>query len=243
MIEKKKQCLIITATITPNSNFVAQANPEERRTEYLEVLKYYIANFSGDIYFAENSGYDFDDDDDAFQTLFNQERVFSLNFPQSNQIEKGKGYQEFEVLDAVVTQIENKYEEFIKVSGRYLTTNFKLLIDQKNPGIIIDRHQKKKVAITSFFRCKVIHYQITLKSCYKEVDDSKGVFIEHIIYNKLKNLENDKIDLFIKTPIYKGISGSYGGSLNRHPLKVKLINIERMLLRKKGEKELKKEFK
>lgn len=242
MIKKKKQCLIITATITPNSNFVAQTNTEERRKEYLEVLKYYIANFSGDIYFAENSGYDLDDDD-AFQSLFNQERVFSLNFPQSNQIEKGKGYQEFEVLDAVVTQIENKYEEFIKVSGRYLTTNFKLLIEQKNAGFIIDRHQKKKVAITSFFRCKMGYYQTILKFCYKEVDDSKGIFIEHIVYSKLKNLENDKIDLFIKMPIYKGISGSYGGSLNRHPLKVKLINIERMLLRKKGEKELKKEFK
>lgn len=241
-MEKKKQCLIITATITPNSNFVVQSDALARRNEYLEVLKYYSSNFSGDIYFVENSAFDFEKDE-GFQTLTKQENVFILNFPKSNAFKKGKGYQEFEVLDKVLSQLENKYEEFIKVSGRYLTTNFKELITQENSGIVIDRHQKKKVAITSFFRCKMDFYQKEIRGCFKNVNDDKGIFIEHVIYDELKNVSKVKIDLFVKTPIYKGVSGSYGGSLNRHPLKTKLINIERLLLRKKGEKELKKEFK
>ena len=241
-MEKKKQCLIITATITPQSNFVAQHNPKERKVEYLEVLNYYTANFSGDIYFAENSAFDFEMDEE-FKKIFTQETVHLLKFPSSDEYEKGKGYQEFEVLDLVVAQLANKYEEFIKLSGRYLTTNFKKLITQKNSGIVIDRHQKKKVAITSFFKCKMNFYQKEIKGCFKNVNDAEGIFIEHVIYDELKNVSNEKIDFFIKTPIYKGVSGSYGGSLNRHPLKIKLINIERMLLRKKGEKELKKEFK
>ena len=86
-------------------------------------------------------------------------------------------------------------------------------------------------------------YQKEIRGCFKNVNDDKGIFIEHVIYDELKNVSKVKIDLFVKTPIYKGVSGSYGGSLNRHPLKTKLINIERLLLRKKGEKELKKEFK
>jgi hypothetical protein len=238
----KKQCLIITATITPNSNFISHANPKERRTEYLEVLKYYITNYSGDIYFTENSAYNFDDDE-AFQNLFKQKNVFFLNFQKSTEIEKGKGYQEFKVLDELVSKLENKYDEFIKVTGRYLVTNFNTLAKQENKGIIIDRHEIKKVAITSFFKCNMDIYQSLIKNSYKEVNDAQGIFIEHIIYKRLKNVDLGKIDLFIKTPLFKGVSGSYGGSLNRHQLKIKLINIERALLRIKGIKELKKEFK
>jgi len=241
-MEKKEQCLVITATITPSSNFVAQANPTERRGEYLEVLKYYTLNFSGDIYFAENSRYDFELDNE-FKTLFKKENVYLLTCTPSTEYVKGKGFQEFEVLDTIVNRLNSKYNEFIKVSGRYLVSNFKRLIKQQNHGMVIDRHQKKGVAITSFFKCEIDFYQTFLKACFKEVDDSKGVFVEHVVYNKLKQVDKKKIDIFVVTPIYKGISGSYGGSLNRHPLKVKLINIERMLLRMSGEKELKKEFK
>ena len=241
-MDRKKQCLIITATITPNSNFVTQNNPADRRIEYLEVLKYYTANFSGDIYFAENSGYDFAVDE-AFKLLFDLPNVFSLTFPTSTKIEQGKGYQEFEVLDGVVSRLENKYDEMIKVSGRYVVVNFKKLVSQTNNGIIIDRHKVKQVAITSFFRSTMDVYQSMIKGAYQLVNDSQGTFIEHVLYNKLKEIESSKIDLFIKTPLYKGVSGSHGGSLNRHPLKTKLINIERALLKKKGIKELKKEFK
>jgi len=241
-MENKQQCLVITATITPSSNFVAKANPTERRREYLEVLKYYILNFSGDIYFAENSRYDFELDNE-FKTLFKKENVYLLRCRPSVEYVKGKGFQEFEVLDTIVNQLDAKYAEFIKVSGRYLVTNFKRLIKQDNHGMVIDRHQKKGVAITSFFKCEIECYQTFLKACYKEVDDSKGVFVEHVVYNKLKQVDKKKIDIFVVTPIYKGVSGSYGGSLNRHPLKVKLINIERIMLRMSGEKELKKEFK
>jgi len=241
-MENKKQCLIITATITPNSNFVVNTDSPKRRQEYLDVLTYYTNVFDDDIYFAENSEYDFSKDQE-FLRLFNKPNVYSLSLPKSVEFGKGKGYQEFEVLDEVVSRLGDKYDAFIKVSGRYLVTNFKRLIKQQNHGIVIDRHQKKSVAITSFFKCEIELYRTLLKACYQEVDDSNGFFVEHVVYNKLKQIDKKKIDIFAVTPIYKGVSGSYGGSLNRHPLKVKLINIERMMLRMSGEKELKKEFK
>jgi len=173
----KKQCLIITATIQPNSNFVAQINPSERRNEYLKVLSFYVANFKGDIYFAENSAYNFDEDEE-FKLLFDLKNVFCVRFPQSSEYQKGKGYQEFKVLDDIVSKIADNYDEFIKVSGRYLAVNFKSLLN-----------------------------------------------------DKLKIIKNSVIDIFNETPIYEGISGSYGASLNRHPLKIKIINIERKLLK------------
>ena len=59
-----KQCLIITATITPNSNFVVNTDSLKRRQEYLDVLKYYVSVFLGDIYFVENSEFDFSKDEE-----------------------------------------------------------------------------------------------------------------------------------------------------------------------------------
>lgn len=236
-MEQKKQCLIITATIKPNSNCVTVTSAKIRRDEYVEVLKFYINHFSGDIFFVENSAYDFNNDED-FNNLFQLKNVQLIEFPKSIEVEKGKGFQEFEVLDFVVSQLGDKYDEFIKVSGRYLTINFNTLINQKNNGIIIDRHKKKNIAVTSFFRCKVDVYLKLLKNCYQEVNDGEGIFVEHIVYNKLKETDNKNIDIFNETPFYKGISGSYGGSLNRHPLKIKLINIERNLLKVLNLKEL-----
>tara|TARA_B100000809_G_C15140054_1_gene532721 strand:+ start:7546 stop:8274 length:729 start_codon:yes stop_codon:yes gene_type:complete len=242
MMDVKKECLIITATITPNSNYVVNTDSLKRRREYLDVLTYYSNIFSDAIYFVENSEFDFSKDQD-FITLFNQAHVNVISLPKSTEFDKGKGYQEFEVLDNVVARLHEKYEAFIKVSGRYLTTNFTKLIQQNNQGIVIDRHQKKEVAITAFFKCRMDFYQENLKNCYQKVNDSKGVFIEHLIYKKLKEVDNRKIDIFTETPIYKGISGSYGGSLNRHPLKTIFINIERKMLKLTGGNELKKEFK
>ena len=126
-MQNSKQCLIITATIQPNSNFVAKSSAEERRREYLNVLKYYSEMFSGDIIFVENSAYNFKDDTE-FNQILELNNVQLIEFPKSLEIDKGKGYQEFEVLDFVVAQIEHKYIEFIKVPGRYLTVNFKKLI-------------------------------------------------------------------------------------------------------------------
>jgi len=241
-MDNKKQCLIITATVVPNSNFVVNTDSEKRRKEYLDVLKYYSSIFLGDIYFAENSGFNFLEDIE-FSNLFQKENIYCLSLAPSNEFDKGKGYQEFQVLDEVVAKINKSYDAFIKVSGRYLTTNFNQLIKQENQGLIIDRHQVKKVAITAFFRCRISFYQEHFRSCYKEVNDSKGVFIEHVIYKILKKVDPEKINIFNVTPLYKGVSGSYGGSLNRHRIKTFLINIERKILKLNGENELKNEFK
>jgi hypothetical protein len=89
----------------------------------------------------------------------------------------------------------------------------------------------------------ITEYDDFVKGAFKEVDDSKEINIENILYNRLSEINKTRINLFKTTPLYEGFSGSYGGSLNRHPVKTKLINGERLLLRLTGGKELKKEFK
>jgi hypothetical protein len=236
-----KQCLIITATIKPNSVMVSQNDVELRREEYLTTLKYYIKHYNLPIYFIENSSFNFSNDT-AFQLIFDSQAVELIKYPPSNEFKKGKGYQEFEMLDQTVVKLSELYDEFIKVSGRYVVTNFDDLKNQTNKGLVIDRHQKKKVAITSFFKCTMKEYCNYITGSYKGVNDSEGVFIEHIVYDRLSKINNNNIDLFIKNPVYKGVSGSYGGNLNRHPLKMKFRNAERKMLRLRGIKEFEIEY-
>ena len=67
---------------------------------------------------------------------------------------------------------------------------------------------------------------------YLQVDDSKGIYIEKVVYDKIQSQKlQKKIKLFSFNPIIVGISGSYGGTLNRNKVKMKIRNIERKLLK------------
>ncbi len=231
-----RQCLIITATIQPNSVMVAQNDVQVRKEEYLKALQFYIQHYQSPIYFIENSNFNFKEDAD-FQAIFGTRKVNLIQYPSSTEFEKGKGYQEFEILDQTIQKLTNEFDEFIKVSGRYIVTNFDEFKAQKNNGIVMDRHKKRKVAITSFFSCRFKEYHDYIAGSYKDVNDAAGIFIEHVVYQRLKNINPTKIDLLVKNPVYEGVSGSYGGSLNRHPLKMKMTNVERKFLKLIGKKE------
>ena len=215
---------------------VTQNDVQVRKGEYLKALRFYLKHYDSPVYFIENSNFNFKEDA-GFQSIFDTRRVTLIQYPASVEFEKGKGYQEFEILDQTVQKLANEFDEFIKVSGRYIVTNFNELKAQKNNGIVIDRHQKRKVAITSFFSCRFKEYHDYIAGSYKDVNDAAGIFIEHIVYQRLKEISSAQIDLFVKNPVYEGISGSFGGSLNRHPVKMKMTNVERKMLKLRGKKE------
>ena len=77
-----------------------------------------------------------------------------------------------------------------------------------------------------------------LKNLYLQVDDSNGVYIEKLVYqNLIKESVLQKTQLFNVNPLITGISGSYGGTLNRNKYKLLLRNIERKVLRILGIKQ------
>ncbi|MFB0926259.1 MAG: hypothetical protein QMB65_13410 [Vicingaceae bacterium] len=207
-MEGSRQCLIITAKIKPNSVVVAQLDEKQRRLEYLVVLQYYIKNYQSAIYFIENSAYNFEEDSE-FSTLFAMENVYLIKHTPSNEYTKGKGYQEFEMMDKTIVQIGEYFDEFIKITGRYKVTNFNQLKNQKNKGFVIDRHKKRKVAITSFFKCLITEYDDFVKGAFKEVDDSKEINIENILYNRLSEINQNIINLFNFSYFYVGFYCSF----------------------------------
>lgn len=215
---------------------VARSNPQQRLSEYEQVLNFYAENLPHDIILAENSGFE-PAQSEVIQKYMHSGRVRLVAVPQSQNPEKGKGFQEFEMLDLVIEQLANDYESFVKITGRYRVPNAGSLITTPPKGIRIDRHRKMKVAITGFFHCRVDFYLKHLSGIFREADDERGIFIEHVLYRKLAQLPGDEVQLFKQNPEYSGVSGSHGNSMQRHPLKMKVRNAERRLLQLLGQQE------
>ncbi|MDX2173159.1 MAG: hypothetical protein SFY56_08570 [Bacteroidota bacterium] len=231
-VNSKVRALLITGTIVPNSNFVTHSNINERRKEYLNSLQFYSTEFpEDDLYFLENSSFDFSLDEE-FKILFQEKKITLLKFPLSDKFSQGKGYQEFEMLDACIDSLIGKYDLFIKITGRYKVLNLKQITQKNCIGLIADSQKKHKVTQTNVFYVRGEFYQKFLKKLYLDANDSSGIFIEHVVYTKLVSLNLwHKVNLFYKNPIIYGFSGSYGGTLNRNKYKMMLRNLERRILR------------
>lgn len=234
-VNEQNIALLITGTIVPNSNYVAHTDVDQRRGEYMDGLIFYRSQFPrSEIFFLENSAHDLQVDK-HFDEVLKQHRISLLKFPVSDKFSEGKGYQEFEMLDAAVNQLGNSYDHLVKITGRYQVKNIKRLMpDQKNE-MTADSHKKHKITQTNVFFVRPAFYKQNLLGAYLEADDSKGKFIEHVVYSRLvkRNLL-DKVGLFAENPIITGFSGSYGGTLQRNEYKMMLRNVERKFLRTLG---------
>ncbi len=225
-IRQDNICLVLTATITPNASQVALTEPEQRRNQYLEALRYYRKHFHGKIYFLENSNYNWQNDPE-FLAVFD-ENTLLFNHQCSKNIDKGKGFLEFEMLDAFFTSGMVSQPYFIKITGRYLVKNLQHLIPRNYTTVIADAHKKMKVTLSGVFISSVAHYLQYISGLYTQVDDSNYRFIEHMLYEHLT--EQQLTELFRVNPVIEGVSGSYGASLRRNPLKMKIRQIERQCL-------------
>jgi hypothetical protein len=93
MLLKNTLPIVLTATIYPRAIMTVHLTASERRLEYLNAVKYYT-KFSH-VYLLENSGFNFKDDLDFCSC----ENVTYIQLEPSNEFNKGKGFQEFEMLD------------------------------------------------------------------------------------------------------------------------------------------------
>jgi hypothetical protein len=227
----KNTALFVTGTIVPNSTYVAHNDINSRRKEYLDNLRFYVSVFpKGSIYFLENSAYDLARDEE-FQELFKNNSITLLKYPVSDKYNLGKGYQEFQMLDQAIEQLAGHYTSFIKVTGRYRVTNILKLTGVTKAEFIVDCHKKPKVAQTNVFYVTAEFYKKYLKGLYQNADDSKHHFIEKVIYDALADKKLlGKISPFRVNPIVRGISGSYGGTLNRNKYKMMARNFERRIM-------------
>jgi hypothetical protein len=242
-INQNRICLLFTGTVIPNSNFVAHADPVVRLKEYSDNLAFYASLLPGTpIYFLENSAYDFSANAE-FQKLLAGKNITLLKFPVSDKFSQGKGYQEFEMLDKAIESLRTKYDAFVKVTGRYRVHNLRGLLTSIRSNFVADSHRKPQVTLTNVFYTTAEFYLANLKGLYTQVDDSKGIFIEKLVYQQLQRKKLfSETNMFRVNPVITGTSGSYGGTLNRNKIKMKIRNLERTLLRLAGIREFLAEY-
>jgi len=219
-------CIVMTATVQPNTVMVERSDVKQRLSDYKSCIKFYLESTTLPIYFIENSDYDLDNEPDfkAFQKL---KRFIVIRLKALPEKQKGKGYQEFYALDKAIAEYIS--ESFIiKVTGRYLVRNVSELIAGMKSPLNIDMHKKMSVAITGFFGVERNLYQRYFAGIYQYVNDSEGVFIEHVLYREIAgtNLIN-KTSLLPANPQYEGVSGSHGNSMKRNKYKMMVRSLER----------------
>jgi hypothetical protein len=226
----KNRCILLTGTIIPNSILTGHQDVELRRKEYFQQIKFYSEALTEPIYFLENSEYNFEQDLE-FQHILESSNVHLIKCPISSKYDQGKGFQEFQMLDQAINHLSNRYSSFIKISGRYHYSNIQRLNSISYADCIIDLHYKNKVAVTSLFYSTFQFYQKELKGMFLQVNDSNGVFIEHLCYSKLVNLQDSKIHPFPSTPalqVKNGFDGKWRDT-TRPKWKSHFRNIERKL--------------
>lgn len=211
--------IFITATIncgqTPN---VKRSNPQERAQDYLKVLQAWISEeCQADIVFCENSNADLTE----FQKVAEQHEargaVRLLSFAgNAGAQEKGKGYGEIEMLRYAFETLPDlkNYRYIVKVSGRYVLKNgaeFVGRIREMSADLICDIHANLTYGDTRTVVFKPHTALDHLLPYQDELDESRGVIIEHLMAKSLHRtlLAGGKWAPLPCTPLCDGISGSW----------------------------------
>jgi hypothetical protein len=203
--------IVLTGTIVPNAPFTAHNDPQARRQEYLSALRFY-SQFAP-VYFLENSIYPLSDDAE-FHQLAN---VMIRQRPPSKSPERGKGYQEFEMIDGWLLSESQPPPRWIKISGRYFYRNFAALLAdcslERKAKMIVDRCARYHYARTCLFCVEIEFYRQRLINIYRECNDDLNETIERVLYRHLTPLPQSQVRLFSVEPRLTGINGTTGSRL------------------------------
>lgn len=207
--------ITLTGTIAPNSTFVAHSDPKTRRLEYLNAINYY-KKFAP-VYFLENSDYPLLDDKD-----FVDAGVFLRKFQPSLHFNKGKGYQEFEMIEKWLESEEYLPERFIKITGRYIIVNFQRIFNEclaeRSDCLVIDQLAGRRVALSRLFYTGSGYYEKYLKGLYLDSDDAKNDWVERVLYRKIM-MSGMASKIFSVEPWFCGVEGSSGMDIGTNRIK------------------------
>jgi hypothetical protein len=200
--------IVLTATVIPNGVTAAASDPEKRLREYMAAVAFYL-DFAS-VFFLENSAYPLEKHPEFRQT----ERLQVRRFKPSASPERGKGYQEFEMLDDWMSSEAQLPERWLKISGRYQILNVSSVLAECRQAagvpLIIDQARRPSMARTYFFCARTEFYQNQMKGLYRQCDDRTGEWIERVLFRQLKAARDVRI--FLTQPRVSAMAGGSGAS-------------------------------
>ncbi len=232
--------LVLTGNIAPNTPETVINEPSQRAAEYARSIRSYLEAVPYPLHFVENSDHDLGTEPELAPVL-RSERVHLHREKEPGDPERGKGYEEFRMIDGLVRKLQAEgYERLIKITGRYIVRNINALIPKGNEHAYIDLHPRIKsgIAITAFFVCPVHYYREHIEGAYQEVDERERITIEKVLFERLNGLRSDAPRLLHREPIFEGISGTTGNPIGRNPYRRAVRNTYRQFLRISGQKRI-----
>lgn len=203
----KKLVIVMTATLIPNAIYTVHIDFKQRREAYLKAIDFY--HRYAEVYFLENSSYDLLSD----AAFHRYENVHIRKFPPSKFHAKGKGFQEFEMLDLWLTTEPSPPPRWLKITGRHLVSDFDKVfaecLNEDEYELIIEQELPPcPDVLTNIFYVTSAFYKRRFLGIHLLADDAAGVFIEHVVHRHIQ--PSDKFRLFRHMPLTEGISGSTG---------------------------------
>ncbi len=206
--------IVLTGTIIPNTtNQLQHRDPLVRRSEYLTAIKFY-SQFAP-VYFLENSTYSLLEDPD-FQHLTN---TFIKKIPVSAFPEKGRGFQEFEMLDYWLNTEPAAPAKILKITGRYIYENIQEILTEcchnSMASLLINQYRLSEFTEPAIFCVTTTYYQQQIAGLYQECDDRTGWFIEKALHKCLKSTDAGTCQRFKHSLVCTAIEGFSGQKMRR----------------------------
>lgn len=210
---KRKIVLLLTACINPNGMAnTALIDNEERKNQYYNALNFYLSTINIPIVFVENSNYDISND---YKKEIQSGSLEFITF-NGNDFEKfrGKGYGEALIIKEGFQKSYylNHCHYVVKITGRIIVQDIKRIISSKL--LYFDNIFRCDFRLGDFlwsmvFVAKASTLQEIITNKIEQIDESKWVLFEHVLYCGMYESKKTIAIPFIEPPIIEGISGSW----------------------------------
>ena len=205
----KKTVILLTGCIRPNGMaFTQLTDTEERRQQYVEAIHYYLDHTNCQVVFCENSQTD-------LRPLFDnvQNRLEILTFSGNQDKKRGKGYGEVEIIEYAFRHSSFIHEEciVIKITGRLIINNIATIVNSLNYNkdfVTCLFHSDLSFADSRIICATTSFYKAFLTK-KDRINDSKGVFFEHIL-SEMVIQSSLRFIPFVEEPQITGRSGTTG---------------------------------
>ena len=210
--------ILLTACINPGGMpFTVVSDATQRLNQYLLALQFYLQNTSCPIVFVDNSNMD----KTPFLEYESQygSRLEILSFDGNKVKTQGKGLGEMEIIEYAL--MHSKFNllldkhRIVKITGRLIVRNINSLLKCDKwhlypyKSIVCHVNSDLTFADSRIF-ISLGSFMYLLVKQKKYLNDTKGIYFEHLLCQQIKQQKTFTFFPFITEPHFEGISGSTG---------------------------------
>lgn len=227
-MKNKKVTLLLTACINPGGmSYTALQDPLQRQEQYVQALTFYLEKTKSRVVFVENTNTDLSH---LFRSYIQAGRLEYLTFDGNHHPKHlGKGYGEVKIMEHALLHSEfvRESDYVVKITGRLIVANINEIVD----SFLLKCHKaclrfdfcSTDSMFTMCFVCPPQWLAAHIVPYIDQMDDSKGVYMEHLFYRRIRDARPSlPLYPFITPPLIEGVSGS---TLTRYVVKSASANL------------------